>query len=376
MKENENKILQCRICYNTNGNLKSIFKEGKIMNEIVTLATLLSEILTLEVRKDDGLGQYMCLKCALKLIKACTFRRDCLKSYKALKIRNGEEFENSRMNKTSSFTKRHIDAIHQNIEKIDIDEKESILFEPLGCNDFEELHELEDISTQAKNGETLEFQEYKQKKTKHADSYKCKICSKILGKLSSLKYHMDIHSEKAKYECTECHEKFKTKNAFLGHMATHNGLFACDLCNKSYRQAASLKNHKLSHNPNSSKPFVCSICDKDFIQKSGLKKHLLTHTNLKMFKCSEINCGKEFRYSSNYYVHLKSHKGERNYECSECQKKFGSKEQVKRHKFIHTGEKPFICNLCDRAFNRKSALSVHMRTHEKMTKNLSYPQIL
>lgn len=337
-----------------------------MLNEVVTLATLLSEILALQVNNTDGLGEYMCYQCVLKLVKAYTFKRECLKAYDSVRAHNIIEEEKTERMIPADWT---FDALDDNIEIIDIvDEKQDDLLDNIECPDSEESNHREDSSGNKKSEgkKPLVFREYKPKLKTTTYTYECKVCGKVLGKLSSFKYHMDLHSEIAKYECTECHEKFKTKNAFTGHMATHRGLFDCDMCHKSYRQAASLKNHKMSHDPNTPKPFVCNICDKEFIQKSGLKKHLLTHTDLKMFKCTEANCGKEFRYSSNYYVHLKSHKGEKDFQCDECQKKFSSKEQVKRHKLIHTGEKPFICELCKRAFNRKSALTVHMGIHEKV----------
>lgn len=342
------------------------------MNEVVTLSTLLNEILAFEVNKDDGLPAFMCIPCILKLVKAITFKRDCLKAYDvfnaATASQNEPEEEEAVEMPTKTTTDWTFDAIDENIEIIEIDEKQGVLLENIECLDTEESdhnNEEDTVPNASVTKERLEFRKYKSR-GKSSFTYECGICGKILGKLSSYKYHMDLHSDVAKFECTECHEKFKTKNAYTGHMVTHTGLFTCDICGKAYRQAASLKSHKLSHDPQTAKPFFCSMCDKEFTQKSGLKKHLLTHTDSKMFKCMEANCGKEFRYSSNYYVHLKSHRGEKNYECDECLKKFSSKEQVKRHKLIHTGEKPFICEICNRAFNRKSALTVHMGIHEKI----------
>lgn len=43
----------------------------------------------------------------------------------------------------------------------------------------------------------------------------------------------------------------------------------CMICDKSYRQAASLKSHMLSHS--GEKPFLCGICGKGMTQKSGFK---------------------------------------------------------------------------------------------------------
>uniref|UniRef100_A0A336KKG1 CSON012698 protein n=1 Tax=Culicoides sonorensis TaxID=179676 RepID=A0A336KKG1_CULSO len=361
---------QCRVCLTFGGELKSIFKEGKILNEIVTLSTLLHEILTVEVSKNDGLPSFMCTKCILRLVKALTFKRDCLKVYETFSANVNKEGNEYQEKCTENWTLATLDEDADNIELIEIDAKEDVLLEDIDCPDIEDEDLVHDNTTDiTETPNTIEFRRYKPRSDKKQKfGYQCQICRKILSKLSSYNYHMDLHSDVEKYQCDQCDARFKTKNAYTGHLATHSGMYKCENCDKSYRQLASLKTHMLSHNQTTAKPFICNICDKDFTQKSGLKKHLLTHSDLKMFKCTEENCGKEFRYSSNYYVHLKSHRGEKNFECDVCSKKFSSKEQTKRHKLIHTGEKPFVCDVCNRAFNRKSALTIHMGIHEKVKK--------
>lgn len=145
------------------------------------------------------------------------------------------------------------------------------------------------------------------KKTKE-----CDICGKLLSNYSSLKYHMQLHSDKTPFECSDCGEKFKTRNAYDGHRTTHmQNVNKCEICNKTYRQPASLRNHMLKHE--NKKPFVCEICGKGMTQKSGYKKHMLLHTGDKPYTCEF--CGKKFRYNSNLLCHRRSHLNERNYAC-------------------------------------------------------------
>lgn len=143
-------------------------------------------------------------------------------------------------------------------------------------------------------------------------SKECDICGKLLSNYSSLKYHMQLHSDKTPFECTDCGEKFKTRNAYDGHRTTHmENVNKCEICNKTYRQPASLRSHMLKHEDK--KPFVCEICGKAMTQKSGYKKHMLLHTGEKPHTCEF--CGKKFRYNSNLLCHRRSHLNERNYAC-------------------------------------------------------------
>lgn len=150
----------------------------------------------------------------------------------------------------------------------------------------------------------------------------------------------------------------------------------CHVCEKSYRQAASLRCHMLSHSGEVSqwmkprwdpfyrlitlplqKPFVCNICGKGMTQKSGFKKHMLIHTGEKPHRCDHCGKwkrngwnifrnfnfffflpGKDFRYSSNLIIHKRSHVGDRKHKCDVCEKKFVGIEQLKRHALIHTGQ--------------------------------------
>lgn len=109
----------------------------------------------------------------------------------------------------------------------------------------------------------------KRKPTVENLSFKCKVCEKQLSNAGSFKYHMQLHSDEVPFLCCECGEKFKTKNAYDGHMTTHNNTHTCEVCGKCYRQAASLRSHMLSHT--GEKLFLCILCGKSMTQKSGLK---------------------------------------------------------------------------------------------------------
>lgn len=86
------------------------------------------------------------------------------------------------------------------------------------------------------------------KNAKHK-SLTCNVCNKTLSNVSSMKYHMQLHSDATPFLCSECGQGFKTRNAYDGHMMTHlqTNPNECTFCGKTYRQSASLRSHMLTH---------------------------------------------------------------------------------------------------------------------------------
>ena len=85
------------------------------------------------------------------------------------------------------------------------------------------------------------------------------------------------------------------------------------------------------------KPYRCGYpgCDKGYTRKDHLKGHFLEHTGESEFKCPYPECAgyEYFRYGSS----------------------------LKRHMFMHTSEQPFQCDICEKRFGRKD----HLRRHRK-----------
>ncbi|KAJ4425815.1 hypothetical protein ANN_27441 [Periplaneta americana] len=64
----------------------------------------------------------------------------------------------------------------------------------------------------------------------------------------------------------------------------------------------------------------CDICNKDFVTAQSLKRHFQTHTLKKSFKCDV--CGKCFSQSCNLKQHYRTHTGEMPFKCDVCGKCF------------------------------------------------------
>ena len=51
------------------------------------------------------------------------------------------------------------------------------------------------------------------------------------------------------------------------------------------------------------KPYECDVCEKRFSRADSLKSHMRIHTNEKPYECDV--CEKRFRCSSNLKVHMR-----------------------------------------------------------------------
>ena len=199
----------------------------------------------------------ICNKCLILLSRLFTFRRECLESDSKLRQKYLKEPETNPQNITEE-TFEYI-VVLENSDTTVTETTDAINLTKEGSSIKESPSEIieQKIETEPRKKRPL-------------PPYDCNICSKTLSNYGSYKNHMLLHSDGNSFLCSKCGQGFKTRNAYDGHMATHFSTYKCDICNKSYRQAATLKSHKLTAHQKI-KPFSCDICEKSFTQKSGFK---------------------------------------------------------------------------------------------------------
>ncbi|XP_060775369.1 zinc finger E-box-binding homeobox 2-like isoform X3 [Neoarius graeffei] len=81
---------------------------------------------------------------------------------------------------------------------------------------------------------------------------------------------------------------------------TDEGLYACDICDKSFQKSSSLLRHKYEHT--GKRPHECQICKKAFKHKHHLIEHSRLHSGEKPYQCDK--CGKRFSHSGSYSQHM------------------------------------------------------------------------
>ncbi|KAL0978898.1 hypothetical protein UPYG_G00177340 [Umbra pygmaea] len=81
---------------------------------------------------------------------------------------------------------------------------------------------------------------------------------------------------------------------------TDEGLYACDICEKTFQKSSSLLRHKYEHT--GKRPHECKTCKKAFKHKHHLIEHSRLHSGEKPYQCDK--CGKRFSHSGSYSQHM------------------------------------------------------------------------
>ena len=151
--------------------------------------------------------------------------------------------------------------------------------------------------------------------------HKCTVCGKLFTNSTSLKYHVEKHSEPIKYECDLCSKLFLSKNGLEGHKgicegAEANPRFLCDKCNKAFKTQSNLARHKrvVHYACRGNREYAecfqnvveipCDQCEKVFKRTDVLKRHKETVHDGNIHNCP--SCGKSFGRKDKLTKHMKS----------------------------------------------------------------------
>ncbi|MGH0160196.1 UNVERIFIED_CONTAM: hypothetical protein FKN15_061075 [Acipenser sinensis] len=188
----------------------------------------------------------------------------------------------------------------------------------------------------------------------------CPYCDRGYKRLTSLKEHIKYRHEKNEenFACPLCNYTFAYRTQLERHMATHkpgrdqgelldgttdymsgledmtdsdsclsrkkikkteSGMYACDLCDKTFQKSSSLLRHKYEHT--GKRPHQCQICKKAFKHKHHLIEHSRLHSGEKPYQCDK--CGKRFSHSGSYSQHM-------NHRYSYCKREAEEREAAER----------------------------------------------
>ena len=221
--------------------------------------------------------------------------------------------------------------------------------------------------------------------------YTCEECGESLyGKVAFNKHHMAIHGVKKV-------KKSSSKKTTRVYYKRSDGPFTCEICGKVYNYISRLRRHqKRSHRTNQDRNFLCDTCGKAFLTADNLKNHVRLHSGQK-FPCLHCHqvlnsrlslylhtkrrhlmveahvcpiCNKTVSNKSSLKYHMLGQHGEEcasqynaTYQyCDQCDKKYFSLADLKRHKLaVHDGKR-WNCDQCDRVYSYKTAYDRHMRS--------------
>lgn len=233
-------------------------------------------------------------------------------------------------------------------------------------------------------------------------SLECTICAQACFDLTELKKHLitehgvefgDVehflipYKLEDSFKCVVCNEKFNTYMRLSMHMNNHFSYNVCEICGNSYINRMSLRIHQSQHRENK-----CSLCPETFFNNYARVRHMRSCHNSCFSKRHCLVCGKTFRYtyqlvehkiqehglkrqlskctlctktfpnSQNLKIHVRSvHVRERNFPCKECEMRFFTKFDQKRHEKTHDDVRSFACDYCESKFKGKDSLRRHLK---------------
>ncbi|XP_037679579.1 LOW QUALITY PROTEIN: hypermethylated in cancer 2 protein [Choloepus didactylus] len=171
--------------------------------------------------------------------------------------------------------------------------------------------------------------------------YVCIPCAKGFPSSEQLNAHVETHTEEelllkeeGAYETGSggAEEEAEDLSAPSAPFAAEPRPFKCSVCEKAYKDPATLRQHEKTHWL--TRPFPCSICGKMFTQRGTMTRHMRSHLGLKPFACEE--CGMRFTRQYRLTEHMRVHSGEKPYECQLCGGKFTQQRNLISHLRMHT----------------------------------------
>ncbi|KAM4809628.1 hypermethylated in cancer 2 protein [Rhinophrynus dorsalis] len=164
------------------------------------------------------------------------------------------------------------------------------------------------------------------------------------------------------YVCIPCGKGFPNSEELNAHVETHTEeeLYIKDEDSFSKEEAEDLSAPNTTF-PNEPRPFKCSVCERSYKDPATLRQHEKTHWLTRPFPCNI--CGKMFTQRGTMTRHMRSHLGLKPFACEECGMRFTRQYRLTEHMRVHSGEKPYECQLCGGKFTQQRNLISHLRMH-------------
>ncbi|XP_064191553.1 zinc finger protein 423 isoform X2 [Anguilla rostrata] len=188
--------------------------------------------------------------------------------------------------------------------------------------------------------------------------YPCQFCDKSFSRLSYLKRHEQIHSDKLPFRCTFCSRLFKHKRSRDRHVKLHTGdkKYSCQECEAAFSRSDHLKIHLKTHS--SSKPFKCSVCKRGFSSTSSLQSHMQAHRKNREHVASSRAEREQGRREGG------ADPDQDLYMCDYCEETFSQTDELERHVLTRhpqlSDRAELQCIHCPEIFGDEATLLAHI----------------
>lgn len=190
-------------------------------------------------------------------------------------------------------------------------------------------------------------------------TYQCTTCHETFKSVIARNKHMNMHLNIDTTECSSCNKPFE-KKILLSHISGKDN-YECKICKKEFKSKACLSYHKKKEHVKVG--HKCTICSKLFCSKNYLTVHMRKHYGDKPFECPV--CNKAFASQPSIKYHLSTHDKKETNKCEICDKYFSSYDYLQIHKRKHSGDKPLLCPICNTGYASAPALKYHMTHRHK-----------
>ncbi|ODM92130.1 putative zinc finger protein [Orchesella cincta] len=194
--------------------------------------------------------------------------------------------------------------------------------------------------------------------------YKCAVCERVFGKLSTHKGHSRTHTGEKPFPCLRCDSSLARASTLKVHMKRQHNIgdeVKCSVCFKEFPNYYSLRIHLNSHL--NERSHSCLFCNKKFKTSSNLYTHYPTHINERPVSCKV--CKKSFAFKRSCNLHVEAiHSTKKSHKCGEFAAFFTGKSYLQRHvKLVHRNIRPYPCLVCGKNCISNAHRTVHMTLH-------------
>uniref|UniRef100_A0A1B0EZ55 Uncharacterized protein n=1 Tax=Phlebotomus papatasi TaxID=29031 RepID=A0A1B0EZ55_PHLPP len=336
----------------------------------IKLPDIFKETTSLDIQKNDGLPEVLCLTCYNRLLEAYNFRKMCSASaldfHQILSANNQEDTVSENVKDPIVIPNADINEISDSASEKSYSHPDSI---------------MEILDDDPAVPEETEKTEKTQKLKKF--NVECNLCNLIFFRKEGLEIHMMVkHQGLESCQCLICGTSFDSKDSLIMHLEVHHGVIE-DKYERKQEHKQERKQQERKQSVSGKNDWVCNDCGIQFQNYYTINKHTCRPNITSLLRPSKIQeetekrdkpwvcefCPYETSSRVSMYRHLKEiHQGIKKFQCHYCDRCFGNSWNLKHHVMIHTGEKPHACEICGKRFIQPVSLKTHMKMHPEVLK--------